>query len=74
LARVELEAEGIMGSYPHLEHDACIVNHLNGGCLNWVFELAEVAYGPRSEPGTEEFTEALKKRRMDVAGKNSAAP
>jgi predicted Ser/Thr protein kinase len=35
-----------------------------------VFELAEVAYGPRPESGTEEFTEALKKRRMDAAGKN----
>jgi hypothetical protein len=28
-----------------------------------------VPYGPRSMPGTEAFTEASKKRKMDVAGK-----
>jgi hypothetical protein len=38
--------------------------------LNRVFELAEVAYGPWSVPGTEEFTKDSKKRRMDAAGKN----
>jgi hypothetical protein len=59
LARVELEAEGIVGSYTRPEHDACITNLRNGGCLNWVFKLVEVAYGPRPEPGTEEFTEAF---------------
>jgi hypothetical protein len=48
LARVELEAEGIMGSCTRLEHDACVVN--NRGSLNRVFELAEVAYGPQPEP------------------------
>jgi hypothetical protein len=58
LARVELKAEGIVGSYTCPEHDACVANLRNGGCLNWVFELAEVAYGPRPEPGTEEFTDA----------------
>jgi hypothetical protein len=70
LTRVELEAEGIMGSYTRLEHEACAVRLRNGGRLNRVFELVEVAYGPRSEPGTEEFTEASKKRKMDAAGKN----
>jgi hypothetical protein len=70
LARIELEPEGIVGSYTRLKHDACLTNLHNGGHLNSVFELMEVAYGPRPEPGTEEFTEALKKRRMDVAGKN----
>jgi hypothetical protein len=70
LARVELEAEGIMGSYSHPEHEPCVANLHNGGRLNRVFELAEVAYGPRPKPGTEEFTEALKKRRMDAAGNN----
>jgi hypothetical protein len=58
LARVELEAEGIVGSYTYPEHDACIANLHNEGRLNQVFELAEVAYGPRPEPGTEEFIEA----------------
>jgi hypothetical protein len=71
LDRVEREAEGIMGSYTRPEHDACITNLRNGGHLNWVFELAKVvAYGSRPEPGTKEFTEALKKRRMDDAEKN----
>jgi hypothetical protein len=70
LSRVELEAEGIVGSNTHPEHDACVMNLCNGGLLNRVFELAEVAYGPRSELGTKEHTEASKKRRMNAAGKN----
>jgi hypothetical protein len=70
LARVELEAECIVGSYTRPEHDACIGNLHNGGHLNWVFELTEVVYGPRLEPGIEEFTEASKKRKINAAGKN----
>jgi hypothetical protein len=70
LAQVELEGERIVGSYTRLEHDACIVNLHSGGRLNRVFDLAEVAYGPRPEPGTEEFTKASKKRTMDAARKN----
>jgi hypothetical protein len=70
LARVELEAKGIVRSYTHPEHDSCITNLHDRGHLNRVFELAEVAYGPWPELGTEEFTEASKKRRMDAAGKN----
>jgi hypothetical protein len=70
LARVELEAEGIVGSYTHPEHEVCIMNLHNEGRLNRVFELAEVAYGHRPEPGTEVFMEALKKWRVDVAGNN----
>jgi hypothetical protein len=70
LARVELEAEGVVGSYTHPEHDACITNLRNRGRLNWVFELAGVTYGPRPESGTAEFTEASKKMKIDVAEKN----
>jgi hypothetical protein len=70
LARVELEAESIVGSYTHLDHEACVMKLHNRDRLNKVFELAEVAYGPQSEPDTEEFTEASKKRRMDAVGKN----
>jgi hypothetical protein len=70
LARVELEAKGIVRSYTHPEHDSCITNLHDRGHLNRVFELAEVAYGPWPELGIEEFTEASKKRRMDAAGKN----
>jgi hypothetical protein len=69
-ARVEWEAEDIMGSYTCPEHEACVMNLCNGGRLNRVFELVEVAYGPQPEPGTEEFTEASKKRRMNATGKN----
>jgi hypothetical protein len=72
LARVELEAEGIVSSYTLPEHEACIMSLRNGGPLNKVFELVEVVYGPRPEPGTEEFTEASKKRKMDAARKNSS--
>jgi hypothetical protein len=70
LARVELEAKGIVGRYTRPEHGSCIANLRNVGCLNRVFELAGVAYKPRSELGTEELTKASKKRKIDVAGKN----
>jgi hypothetical protein len=45
LARVELEAKGIVGSYTKAEHDACLAHIRNGCRLNHVFELAGVAYG-----------------------------
>jgi hypothetical protein len=72
LVRIELDAEGAMGSYTRPEHDACIASLCNGGHLNCMFELAEVAYGPHPVPGTDAFTEALKKRRIDAAGKTPA--
>jgi hypothetical protein len=71
LARVELDAEGIVGSYTHPEHDACIVGLCNGGRLNRVFELTGVAYGPRSVPRSNAFTEASMKRKAEAAGKTS---
>jgi hypothetical protein len=46
LARVELEAEGIVGIYTCPEHDVCMAGQPNGGRLNRVFELAGVSYGP----------------------------
>jgi hypothetical protein len=42
LARVELEAENVVGSYSHAEHDICIKALPKGGHLNWVFEKAGV--------------------------------
>jgi hypothetical protein len=69
LARVELDAEGIMGSYTRPEHDACIAGLRNRDCLNHVFEVMGVAYGPRLVPGSDGFTEASKKRQADAAGK-----
>jgi hypothetical protein len=69
LVCVELEAEGVVGSYIRLEHDVCMAGMSNGGQLNLVFELARVLYGPRPVPGTCAFTEAPRKRKMDAAGK-----
>jgi hypothetical protein len=69
LANVELEVEGIVGTYTHLEHDVCMAGLLNWGRLNHMFELAGVPYGPRPVPGMEAFTEASKKRKMDATGK-----
>jgi hypothetical protein len=37
LAKVELEAEGIVGSYTKVEHDDCLVHVRNGGRLNHIF-------------------------------------
>jgi hypothetical protein len=34
LARVELEAENIVGGYNRVEHDACMMSLMNGGRLN----------------------------------------
>jgi hypothetical protein len=64
-----LDAKVIVGSYTRPEHDACIVGLHNGGCLNHVLELAGVAYGPRSVPGSDALTEASKKRKTDFDGK-----
>jgi hypothetical protein len=70
LARVELEAEDIVGSYTKVEHDACLAHVCNRGRLNRVFELAGVTYGPRPVSDIDEFTEATRKRNLDTAGKN----
>jgi hypothetical protein len=40
LARVELEAEGIVGSYTKVEHDVFLAHACNGGRLKHIFELA----------------------------------
>jgi hypothetical protein len=52
------------------EDDACLGHVCNGGRLNHVFELAEVAYGPCAMPDTDEFTEAMWNRKLDAVGKN----
>jgi hypothetical protein len=70
LVRVELEVEGIVGSYTKSKHNACLAHMHNRGRLNHVFEFAGVTYGPRSMPGIEEFTEVVRKRKLDVTGKN----
>jgi hypothetical protein len=66
-ARVELGAENVVGSYNHVEHDACVLALPNKGRLNWVFEKAGVAYGPRPIPGTDASKEATMKRKADVS-------
>jgi hypothetical protein len=72
LARPKLEAEGIVGSYTKVEHDACLAHVCNRGLLNCVFELAGVAYGSHDMPGTNEFSEALRKRKLDATRKNQS--
>jgi hypothetical protein len=72
LARVKLEAESVVDSYSRPKHDACVASVLNRGRLNHVFELAAVAYGPWSVLGTEAYTEASKKRKVDAYGKTLA--
>jgi hypothetical protein len=69
LARVELDAKLIVGSYTRPKHDACIVGLHNGGRLNRVLELTGVAYGPHSVPGSDALNEASKKRKADFDGK-----
>jgi hypothetical protein len=66
LARVELSAENVVGSYGRTEHDACVLALPNGGRLNWVFEKAGVAYGLYPEPSTEASKEAVRKRKIDA--------
>jgi hypothetical protein len=56
LARVELDAEGVVGSYTRPEHDVCMTGLCNRSRLNRVFELVGVAYGSRPVPGTDAFT------------------
>jgi hypothetical protein len=46
LARVELAAVNVVGSYAHGEHEACIAMMPNKGRLNRVFEQASMPYGP----------------------------
>jgi hypothetical protein len=38
--------------------------------LNHIFEIVGVSYGPRPMPDTKEFTEAMRKRKLDAARKN----
>jgi hypothetical protein len=64
-ARLELEAENVMGSYGHTEHETCVKALPNEGRLNRVFEVVGIAYGPRPQPGTKASVEALKKRKID---------
>jgi poly(3-hydroxybutyrate) depolymerase len=69
LARIDLDVEGIVGSYTCPEHEVCIAGLPNGGRLNHMFELTGVAYRPHPVPGSDAFTEALKKRKVDATGK-----
>jgi hypothetical protein len=69
LARIELDAEGIVGSYTLPEHDACFIGLCNGGRLNHVFKPVGVAYRPHLVPSSDAFIEASKKRKADAAGK-----
>jgi hypothetical protein len=69
LARVELDAKVIVGSYTRLEHNFYIAWLHSEGRLNRVLELMGVAYGPHALPGSDAFTKASKKRKIDSVGK-----
>jgi hypothetical protein len=69
LAKVELEAERIVGSYDPREHEACIKLLPNGSYLNQAFEKAGVAYAVRLAPDTEASIEASKRRKVMPMGK-----
>jgi hypothetical protein len=69
LARVELQAKVIVGSYAHLEHNACIAGLQNNGCLNRVLELMGVANEPHPMLGSDASTEVSKKRKVHATGK-----
>jgi hypothetical protein len=74
LARIELDAEGIMGSYTSPEHDACITGLRNGGHLYHMFELAWVAYRPsdsRMSPDLPRGTSKLIGADLDVDDEGS---
>jgi hypothetical protein len=59
-----------LGSYRPKEHDACITAKLlNGGCLNQAFKKLGVAYAPHSMSGTNAFTAATRKRKVDVTSR-----
>jgi hypothetical protein len=66
LARLELGAKNVMGSYGRMEHEACIQEVPNGGRLNQVFNKAGMVYGPRAEPSIEASTEATRKRKANT--------
>jgi hypothetical protein len=71
MAKVELEAENILGRYTRAEHDACVRSLPNGGCLNRVFEIVGIAYAPCPQPGMEASVEAAKKRKVDAYRKTA---
>jgi hypothetical protein len=70
LVKVEIDAEKILGSYRAKEHDACeMVKLSNGSCLNRVFKHMGVPYAPHPLLGTDAFTVATKKQKVNVSRK-----
>jgi hypothetical protein len=62
LAKIEMEAEKVLGSLGPKEHDALrMVNILNAGHLNRVLEQMGVSHAPRPLPGPEASQAAIKK-------------
>jgi hypothetical protein len=71
LARIELKAENIIGSYSRPKHEICTNYLSNGAQLNRVFELAGVSHGPQPQLGTEVSMEASKQRKTDAYGREA---
>jgi hypothetical protein len=70
LAKVETDAERILGSYGPKEHDACVAMKLpNDGRLNRVFKQMRVAYTPCPMSGTDAFAVGTRKQKADASGK-----
>jgi hypothetical protein len=72
LAKVEMDAERIFGSYRTKEHDACMAaKRPNNGHLNRVFEQMGVPYAPRLLLSTDAFEAATKKWKVGVSRKTT---
>jgi hypothetical protein len=67
LVEVGIDAERVLGSFWPREYDAlAVVNILNSGRLNRVFEHMWVPYVPHPLPSSEASQVANKKRKTDV--------
>jgi hypothetical protein len=72
LAKIEMNAEMVLGSYGPREHDACAMAKLpNGVRLNQIFEQMRVPYAPRPLPGTKAFQAVMEKQKVDVSKKTA---
>jgi hypothetical protein len=73
LAKVETEAERVLGSFGPSEYDALVaMNILNSGWLNRVFEQMGVPYAPYPLPGSKASEAAIRKWKAEVSTKSAA--
>jgi hypothetical protein len=73
LAKVDMEAKKVMGSFGPREYDALRVADIpNAGCLNCIFEQIGISYFPRPQPGSTAAQLTNRKRKAEVAKKSIA--